>query len=104
MKENCSKRKGSVPNRYVKALHCPTRWKIIEIIGTGGKSTKEIKEELDSMDEELSSSNLYYHLSELKKADIISVAEYREEGGGAPEKVWKLTRNKIVIELLPEGE
>ncbi len=104
MNKGCSnrERKKSIPNKYIKALHCPTRWDIIRIIGDGEKSTKEINEELGSKGEELSTSNLYYHLSELKKAGIIKVAEYREEGGGAPEKVWKLTKKKIVIELLPE--
>ena len=102
MKEDCSKRKGSIPNKYIKALHCPTRWKIIDIIVHGEKSTKEISEELNSMGEDLTSSNLYYHLSELKKGGIITVSEYREEGGGAPEKVWKLAKKKIVIELIPE--
>jgi len=43
--------------------------------------------------------NLYYHLSELQNAGIIEVAEYREEGGGAPEKVWRLAIDKITINL-----
>jgi DNA-binding transcriptional ArsR family regulator len=43
--------------------------------------------------------NLYYHLSELQDAGIIEVAGYREEGGGAPEKVWKLALDKIIIHL-----
>ena len=50
--------------------------------------------------ENLTKSGLYYHLSELKDAGIIEVAEYIEEGGGAPEKVWKLKTKKIVIDLI----
>lgn len=48
----------------------------------------------------LSSSGLYYHLSELKNAGMIEVVEYREEGGGAPEKIWRLKKKKITIDLL----
>ena len=50
--------------------------------------------------EKLSSAGLYYHLSELKNAGIIEVVEYREEGGGAPEKIWRLKKKKITIDLL----
>ena len=50
--------------------------------------------------EKLSSSGLYYHLSELKNAGIIEVVEYREKGGGAPEKIWRLKKKKITIDLL----
>lgn len=32
--------------KYIQALHCPTRWQIIDAIGSGEKSTKEIYEEL----------------------------------------------------------
>ena len=76
---------------------------IIEYIGEGSKSTKEIYEHLIQRGENLTKSGLYYHLSELKNADIIEVAEYIEEGGGAPEKVWKLKRKKIVIDLIGDG-
>ncbi len=105
MNKRCSKKneKRTVPNKYIKALHCPTRWDIIEIIGDGEKSTKEIRKELEILRAELTSSNLYYHLSELKDAGIIKVSEYREEGGGAPEKVWKLAKKSIKIDLIPQG-
>ncbi len=104
MEKNCSNReeKEKIPNKYIKALHCPKRWKIIDIIGEDKVSTKKIKEEMKNLDVELSSSNLYYHLSELKKAGIIDVAEYREEGGGAPEKIWKLAKKRIEINLIRE--
>ena len=95
----------SIPlSKYIRALHCPTRWTIIRFIGEGKKGTKEIFDYLVENGEHLTSSGLYYHLSELKKAGIIKVVEYKEEGGGAPEKVWKLKTKKIVIDLLsPEG-
>jgi len=86
--------------KYVSALHCPTRWKIIRYIGEEKKSTKEIYDFLLKNNENITSSGLYYHLSELKNAGIIGVAEYKEEGGGAPEKIWKLKTKKIVIDLL----
>ena len=54
------------------------------------------------MGESISKSGLYYHLSEMKKAGIIELAEYREVGGGAPEKVWKLKTKEIRINLLTD--
>ncbi|MEF8849116.1 MAG: winged helix-turn-helix domain-containing protein, partial [Candidatus Thermoplasmatota archaeon] len=86
--------------KYVNALHCPTRWKIIRYIGEENKSTKEIYDFLSKHNENITASGLYYHLSELKKAGIIKVYKYKEEGGGAPEKIWKLKTKKIVINLL----
>ncbi len=89
---------------YIQALHCPTRWTIIRFIGEGKRSTKEIRNFLSKKNEGVTQSGLYYHLSELKNAGIIDVAEYKEEGGGAPEKVWKLKRKSIVINLLDESD
>lgn len=85
------------------ALRFPTRWYIIEFIGEGTRSTGDIYDHLLKNGEELSKSGLYYHLSALKKASIIEVAGYIEEGGGASEKVWKMRTGKIVFDLL-KGE
>jgi DNA-binding PadR family transcriptional regulator len=87
-------------HKYIRALHCPTRWLIIEFIGKGKKSTKEIYDYLKKIGEDIKPSTLYYHLSELSWAGIIEVAEYKEEGGGAPEKIWRLKKRRIVINLL----
>ncbi|NJE25080.1 ArsR family transcriptional regulator [Thermococcus sp. MV5] len=89
---------------FVRALRFPTRWLIIRYIGSGSRSTKEIYEYLIKRGEQLTKSGLYYHLSELKNAGIIEVAGYIEEGGGAPEKVWRLKTKKIVINLLETEE
>ena len=51
----------------------------------------------------MTKQGLYYHLSGLKKAGIIEVAEYIEDGGGAPEKIWKLKTRQIVFNLLGDG-
>jgi DNA-binding transcriptional ArsR family regulator len=67
--------------KYFKALHCPIRWVIISIIGHGKKGTNEIYEGLTERGETLAKSSLYYHLSELRSAGIIEVADYKEEGG-----------------------
>lgn len=85
-----------------KALHCPTRWDIIAIIGHDSARTSAIREALLEQGYDLSPSGVYYHLRELKEAGLIEVAEYVEEGGGAPEKAWKLTREKIEIPLIPK--
>jgi ArsR family transcriptional regulator, cadmium/lead-responsive transcriptional repressor len=90
--------------KYIQALHCPTRWDIIDCIGTGQKSSKEIYDDLKLGEAGMTFAGLYYHLSALKKAEIIEVASYREAKGGIPEKVWKLKTTKIVIDLLEEKE
>lgn len=84
---------------FVRALRFPTRWLIIECIGDDSKSTREIYEYLLERGEKITKSGLYYHLSEVKNASIIEVDDYIEEGGGAPEKVWKLKTKRIVIDL-----
>ncbi|MFP4202622.1 MAG: ArsR/SmtB family transcription factor [Candidatus Acetothermia bacterium] len=88
---------------YARALHCPTRWRIIRLLADGEKPTREIRNHLEENCRSTGKQNLYYHLSELSSAGIIEVANYIEEGGGAPEKVWKLTVEKITIDLL-KGE
>ena len=77
-----------------------TRWNIIRSIGEGEKGTGEIQEDLAKMGETLAKSSIYYHLSELEKTGIIEQSGYREEGGGAPEKLWKLKTKEIKINLL----
>lgn len=89
--------------KYFRALHCATRWNIIRIIGEGEKRTSEIVDELGEMGETLARSSIYYHLSELEKTGIIVQSGYREEGGGAPEKIWKLKTREIKIDLLDLG-
>ncbi|MFP3872629.1 MAG: ArsR/SmtB family transcription factor [Candidatus Natronoplasma sp.] len=111
--QNCSgqaptsdKPKGELEKRIqklqglAKALHCPTRWDIIDIIGASTAKTKEIKEGLKERGYDITRSGVYYHLSELREAGIIEVDEFLEEGRGAPEKVWKLAKKKIEIELV----
>jgi len=104
---NCGKLREVMKfQKYFRALHCMTRWNIIKAIGEQEKGTGEIQEELVKMGETLAKSSIYYHLSELEKTGIIEQSGYREEGGGAPEKLWKLKTREIKIDLLssqPEG-
>ncbi len=88
--------------KYFRALHCPIRWDIIAIIGHTQKGTNEIYKELENRGETLAKSSLYYHLSELRTAGLIDIADYREEGGGAPEKLWILKTTEIHIDLLED--
>jgi len=97
---SCNTKEFSKFQKYFRALHCPTRWVIIRLIGEGTKSTNEIFDGLEKAREGLSRSGLYYHLSELEEAGIIELAEYREVGGGAPEKVWRLKTKELRINLL----
>ena len=101
-RKECCQQKNIKFQQYFRALHCPTRWIIIRLIGDSTKSTNEIFEGLQKSGEGISRSGLYYHLSEMEKADIIELAEYREVGGGAPEKVWKLKTKEIRINLLTD--
>jgi ArsR family transcriptional regulator, cadmium/lead-responsive transcriptional repressor len=98
----CCSQNNSKFQEYFRVLHCPTRWIIIRLIGDSTKSTNEIFEGLQKTREGISKSGLYYHLSEMEKAEIIELAEYREVGGGAPEKVWKLKTKEIKINLLTD--
>jgi len=75
---------------------------IIRLLGDDAKSSNELFEGLKEAGEGLSKSGLYYHLSELEEADIIKLARYREVGGGAPEKVWRLKTKEIRIDLLTD--
>ena len=94
--------KAKVLRKYFKALHCPLRWDIIAIIGHESKGTNEIYDALLSKGETIARSSLYYHLGELRDAGIINVSGYREEGGGAPEKLWKLETYEIKINLIED--
>jgi len=62
--------------KYIQALHCPTRWDIIDCIGTGQKSSKEIYEELKLGEAGMTFPGLYYHLSALKGAGIIELGKF----------------------------
>ncbi len=104
-KESCKPPKDAHPRwlklrDLVRALRFPTRWSIIEFIGEEKKSSTEIYDYLIASGEQLTKPGFYYHLSELKNANIIEVAEYVEDGGGAPEKIWRLKTKKIVFDLL----
>lgn len=99
---SCDFKGFSKLQKYFRALHCPTRWIIIRLLGNEARSTNEIFEGLKEAGEPLSRSGLYYHLSELEKAGIVELAEYREVGGGAPEKVWQLKTKEVKINLLTD--
>lgn len=86
--------------RLARALRVRTRWDIIEFIGRGEKSTTEIFDCLRQRGKQLTVQGLYYHLAELKKAGIIEVAGYLEEGGGAPQKRWRLKSTTLTLDLL----
>ena len=88
--------------RYFRALHCPTRWSIIRVIGDSEKGSGEILEGLNKAGERLARSSLYYHLSELEDAGVIEMAGYREAGGGAPVTVWNLKTREIRVALLAD--
>ena len=90
--------------KYLRALHCQIRWQIISLIGDETKSTSEIRDGLIELGENFSKSGLYYHLSELEEAEIIELAEYREEGRGPPKKIWRLKTKEININLLEDAE
>ena len=99
---SCNTKEFSKFQKYFRALHCPTRWVIIRLIGEGKKGTNEIFDGLEKAREGLSRSGLYYHLSELEEAGIVELADYREVGGGAPEKVWRLKTKEIRFNLLTD--
>ncbi len=84
----------------LKPLLAEPRRSIIKILSEGVKGTNEIYQALQERGLNMPRSTLYYHLSALEDAGIIEMAGYREEGGGAPEKLWKLKVRKIGIDLV----
>ena len=76
------------------------RHSIIEALSTGEKTTGQIYEHLQSKGYAIPRTTFYYHLSELENAGLIVHTGYREAGGGAPEKTWKLRTREICIDLL----
>ena len=84
----------------IKFVLTEPRWTILKIIGDGEKATNEIYSELQNRGILIPKSTLYYHLSNLEDSGIIELAGYREEGGGAPEKVWRLKVKRIGIDIL----
>ncbi len=84
----------------LKPLLAEPKRSIIKILSEGVKGTNEIYEALRERGLEMPRSTLYYHLSALEDAGIIEMAGYREEGGGAPEKLWRLKVRKIGMDLV----
>ena len=84
----------------LKPLMAEPRRSIIKILSEGVKGTNEIYQALQERALNMPRSTLYYHLSALEDMGIIEMAGYREEGGGAPEKLWKLRARKIGIDLV----
>ena len=104
-------------SNYIRALHCEVRWRIIEILREGSKSSEEIFNILIKNTEpmlnnpkechgeckaktvkKLKKPSLYYHLRELEKVGIIELDEYKpSKDNRAPEKVWKLNVDKLII-------
>ncbi len=94
--------KGLLKNIMMKLkfIFSEPRWSIIRIIGESTKSTNEIYEEIQRRGFSMPRPTLYYYLSGLEDAGIIEMAGYIEEGGGAPEKTWRLRIKKVEIDLL----
>ena len=104
---------------YFKALHCGIRWDIIEILKDGPLSSDEIyrivTEEVTRSNEnnhecegkchagapfQGKKSTIYYHLRELEDVGIIKVDQLRpSKQKKAPEKIWKLNIDKLIINL-----
>ncbi|KUH34559.1 DNA-binding protein [Thermococcus celericrescens] len=84
----------------LKSLISEPRRSIIRVLADGVKGTNEIYIELQRSGFHMPRSTLYYHLSALQKAGIIEMVGYREQGGGAPEKLWKLKVRRIGVDLV----
>ena len=102
---------------YIKALHCPIRWDIINIIKDTPKTSEEIYEILKSEKKGQTHNNircvgrcmsthhknlkkptLYYHLRELENAGLINGKKIvDEEGTKSKEKEWSLTVKALKI-------
>ncbi len=112
--------------KFSKALHCPSRWVVVDILRSGPKSSDEIytimQEQIEGRDKSpdnieklkdncngeckhemkkmLSKPSFYYHLRELESAGIIEFHEFKPSASKkAPEKVWKLKIEKFFIKM-----
>lgn len=103
--------------RYVKALHCPIRWDIINVIKDEPKKSDEIYEILKQTNrspisekenckslcmhahhKNLKKPTLYYHLRELENAGIIKGKKLIDEDGlKSKEKQWELIIDALTI-------
>ena len=85
---------------FIRALHCPTRWKIIESLQKESQSSEQIYNFLDENGIKLQKAAFYYHLRELEAAGFIELDEFKpSEKKRAPEKVWKLKIKKLLIKF-----
>ena len=100
---------GWVMRRYrqlfmiLRAATLEPRRSIVEILSSGDRRTSEIIEELSRRGIYLPRTTLYYHLSILEGAGIISMIGYQEVGGGAPEKIWHLNAKYVKIGLVDDS-
>jgi len=83
----------------VKSVSVEPRASILKILSNGVKGTNEIYESLKGVGIVIPRSTLYYHLSEMREDGFIEMVGYREVGGGAPEKLWKLKVREICWDL-----
>ena len=84
----------------LKAVLAEPKRSIIKILADEERGTNEIYAALQERGFEIARSTLYYYLSTLEDLGIIELAGYREEGGGAPEKVWRLRVRRIGLDLV----
>ena len=84
----------------LKPLMAEPKRSIIRTLSESVRGTNELYQALQERGLNMPRSTLYYHLSALEDMGIIEMAGYREVGGGAPEKLWKLKVRKIGIDLV----
>jgi DNA-binding transcriptional ArsR family regulator len=82
------------------AAQAEPRRSILNAIGQGEATTSQIYQTLLGKGYNIPRTTLYYHLSELENLGLITHVGYKESGGGAPEKVWKLRTRRICIDIL----
>ena len=84
----------------LKFIFFEPRWSIIKSVGNSIKGTNEIYEDLHKMGIMIPRTTLYYHISLLEKEGIMEMTGYREVGGGAPEKLWRLKVRRICVDTI----
>ncbi|WP_258084227.1 ArsR/SmtB family transcription factor [Thermococcus thermotolerans] len=96
----CNPRNIRTLTATLKSLMAEPKRTIIRALADGVKGTNDIYMELQKSGFHMPRSTLYYHLSTLQKSGIIEMVGYREQGGGAPEKLWKLKVRRIGVDLV----
>ncbi|MBN1803360.1 MAG: winged helix-turn-helix transcriptional regulator [Candidatus Lokiarchaeota archaeon] len=100
---------------FAKALHCQSRYLIVEFLRSGPKTSDQLYKLMkeskiqagkckgeckNQINQNMKKPAFYYHLRELESAGIIELQDYKpSEKKKAPKKVWRLKIDKFFMKV-----